>query len=381
MAEVYDAAKGGLLDFVSDIYDCAIEPHRWPTILEHTSKLVRGCTAAITAYSPARNSLRVKARWNASAESEREMIANAPISPAVPAIWLLGVGRPFTATAFFDDDEFRNSLWCERVLRPADCRDVAIVPLTKSVDEFSTLMIMRRGNLGPYVPAEVETIQALSPHFQRAAAIAELLNFKPLAEHCRGDALDLLSAGIILTDAKGKIVHTNSAAERMLDGCVLLCVDDELSARDSKSADGLQAAIALAGKVRTPAAPKGVTSLIAKGWGARDIAIWVLSLDNSIRLPLAASAAARVAVFAQELGAYPQSAEEMFVRRHGISAAESRLLALLAQGMSIEKATRALGIPKRIARMRLTLLLEKTHARDETDLISLMTGARSPVPA
>jgi hypothetical protein len=71
-----------------------------------------------------------------------------------------------------------------------------------------------------------------------------------------------------------------------------------------------------------------------------------LSLDNSIRLPLATSAAARVAVFAQELGAYPQSAEEMFVRRHGISAAESRFLALLAQRMSLEKATRALGIPK-----------------------------------
>ena len=100
------------------------------------------------------------------------------------------------------------------MLQPADCRDVAIIPLTKSVDEFSTLMIMRRENLGPYVPAEVETIQALTPHFQRAAAIAELLNFKPLAEHRRGDTLDLLSAGIILTDAKGKIVRI-----ALLKGC------------------------------------------------------------------------------------------------------------------------------------------------------------------
>lgn len=381
MAEVYDTADGGLLDFISDIYGCAVEPYRWPTILENTSKLVRGCAAAITTYSPADNALRVETRWNTSTKSEREMIANAPISPAVPAIWLLGTDQTFAANEFFGDDEFRSSLWCERVLKPMNCCDVAIAPLTKSAQEFSALMITRRSNLGPYGPEEVEMIQALSPHFQRAAAIAGLLNFKPLAEYCLGDTPTPRSTGIILTDATGKIVHTNSAAERMLDGCVLLCVEGGLSARDGKSAAHLQAAIAQAGKVRTASILRKATSLVAKGPGVRGIAIWVLSLDSGRRLPLPASSAARVAVFAQEFGEHPPCAAEMFAQRHGISAAESRLLVLLAQGMSLEKAARALGIPTRIARARLSLLLEKTHARNEADLVSLMTGARSPVPA
>ncbi len=116
------------------------------------------------------------------------------------------------------------------------------------------------------------------------------------------------STGIILTDARGKIVQTNGAAERMLDGRVLLCVEDELSARDSRSAADLQAAIAQAGRVQTASRPREATSLIAKGPGSKSIAVWVMPLNDELCPPLASALPARVAVFAQEVGNHSPSA-------------------------------------------------------------------------
>ncbi len=150
---------------------------------------------------------------------------------------------------------------------------------------------------------------------------------------CRPGTLENTPTGIILTDAGGKIVHTNSAAESMLDGSVLLCIEDELSARDSRSAADLRAAIAQAGRVQTASSPREATSLVAKGPGSRGIAIWVMPLSDNIRLLLASAMAARVAVFTQEVGNHPPFATETPTRRDGISAGESRLLALLSTSL------------------------------------------------
>jgi hypothetical protein len=126
-------------------------------------------------------------------------------------------------------------------------------------------------------------------------------------------ALESTSTGIILTDAGGKIVHTNSAADGMLDGRVLLCVEDQLSARDSRSAADLQAAIAETGRVLTASHPRKAISLIAKGPGSRSIAIWVIPLDNNIRRLLESALAARIAVFAQEVGDHPHFTTDTLV--------------------------------------------------------------------
>ncbi len=138
-------------------------------------------------------------------------------------------------------------------------------------------------------------------------------------EPCRWPkTLKSTPTGIILTDAGGKIVHTNTAADGMLDGCVLLCVEDQLSARDSRSATDLQAAIARAGRVRLASRPREAISLIAKGPGSRGIAIWVMPLDSNIRVSLKPALAARVAVFAQEVGDHPTFVTSTLIQRREI---------------------------------------------------------------
>ena len=74
-------------------------------------------------------------------------------------------------------------------------------------------------------------LRLLSPHIRRAVMIADLLNARALERDMLSAALDRLAVGIVLTDAEGRIVHTNEAADRTFDdGSILRRVGDQLAA-------------------------------------------------------------------------------------------------------------------------------------------------------
>jgi hypothetical protein len=380
LADVDCPAQGAPLNFASDICDSALEPNRWASVLRGTARLIKGCAAAIIAHAPGEDTARIEASWNVSSKLERAMVATAPFAPSVPAIWLLGIERAFTTNALFGGEKLHASLWHKQALQPEGLNDVAIVPLMKTARAFSTLMVMRPAAAGPYLPDDAAVLSALTPYFRRAATISGLLDFMPLARHCRASNFDPMTVGIILTDATGKIVHTNDAAEKLLDGCALLCLEDELAARDYGSDELLRAAIANAARVRRDRPYEVPAPIIVRGLGAKSLAVTVTPINERIRLPVTTSCCARVAVFVRYLNP-DETAAEAFVRRHPITIAESRLLALLAQDLTLDQAARALPLSTSAARARLADILQRTRTRDEADLIARMTGKRALVSA
>jgi hypothetical protein len=159
---------------------------------------------------------------------------------------------------------------------------------------------------------------------------------------------------IILTDPVGRILHANSAAEELLDGCPLLCLEDALAARDGRSDAALGAAIEKAANSRIGShGRRKVTSLIVTGPGSPAIAVWVMPIDERVGLPAVAGDSPRVAVFATAVETAARNASardtpgsltaDTVSRRHRTSVAESRLLALLAE--TLAKAERPLPTP------------------------------------
>jgi hypothetical protein len=300
------AAERGPLNFIGDIYDSAVEPSRWNAVLHGTAKLVRGCAAAIIAHVPGENALRLQAQWNINTQVEGATIAAAPLAPDMPMLASLS-------------------------MRAASLgEDIAIVPLTKSAQASLLLMILRPAGTGAYSQAEAETIATLSPHLRQAAVIAGLLDFTPLEHHCAIGSFNPMRVGIILTDASRKILHVNAAAEDMLDGCTLLCLEDELAARDGKSNAMLQDAIARAGKTRAIDGRHRVTSIVVKGPLAKSLTLWVMRVEKGIGLPVGTPRSAPIAVFVHASDMIDISAPELHLESNPFRVAENRLLTLLA---------------------------------------------------
>lgn len=380
MGEVNCAASRAPLYFLEDVYDGSMDPSRWPAVLGTVAKLIGGCAAAIITQTPGECATRVDASWNVSTRHERAIVASAPFSPALPAIWMLGVDKAFATSTLFGGEDVRNSLWHKFAFRPEGFGDVAFVPLSKSAGTISTLMIARSGSAGPFATQEIRRLSALSTHLQRAAKLAQLLNYVPLAYHCSSSKFDTANVGVILTDRSGKILHANARGAKILDGCGLLCLEDELAAREHHCNVLLRDAIANAGEINFGRS-HDYQPIIIKAWGTTSLAVWVAHIRERIRLPFGIPYCARIAVFVGVPEPTDCSAAERFLSRHSVTAGESWLLALLMQGLPLELAADALAIAIPTARERLARILQRTNIRDEAELTARLTGKLSLISA
>jgi DNA-binding CsgD family transcriptional regulator/PAS domain-containing protein len=367
-----------LLDLVGQIYDAAIEPAKWPLVLEHLAAVIGGTHAAIAVHSFSRPKFSLKVNWNVPVEFEKAMHEHNATNPFVPAAWHVGVGEPISAFRYVGE-ELKHSRWYKQTHEPHEHGDSAMVLLARSVSHFSNASVHRKISQPLFDDDELSVLRALAPHLSRAVMIADLLDTRALQRDMLAAALDRLAVAIILTDATGTIIHANQAANAHLDqGSAVRRTDRQVAASDMGAAVELAAAIGDAGGGTTIDIPRSGIVVSLKGKSGPDLAAWVLPLDSGLRRELAAGSAARVAVFIRELGDTAPFPAELFVRRYAITPAESRVMQLLVQGMAPAEAAEALGISLPTARTHLARLFDKTGTSRQADLVRLAMSALAP---
>lgn len=297
MAEVDGTAKSDPLDLVADIYDCVFARRRWRSFLARVSKTVGGCAAAIASYSPCIDRQHIEAHWNIG--TGRCETPGTVLNPILAVVWLLGLDGLLATSILSGKKDGNPALWNERTLAPGAYDEVAVVPLQKGPDTISALLIVRSSGRGSYRTDDIAVLDVLAPHIRHAVEITRRLHSRPVAAMFLPAGAAANPLGIILTDRNAKILHTNAAAAGMLDGCALLCIEEELSARDVRSDTELRATIRNAGRWRNLDAHARGAPLIVRGPGTGAFALRVLPLRRDARL--ADEFSPSVAVFAEPL--------------------------------------------------------------------------------
>jgi DNA-binding CsgD family transcriptional regulator len=225
----------------------------------------------------------------------------------------------------------------------------------------------------------LQRMSDIAPHVRRAVTITDLLEVRALQSEMLSQTFDLLTTGIVLTDAKARIVHANSVALKYLDQSDGIRRDgDRLSCCDPRAAFELSRSIQHASDGLTAAFPKsGIALPITNGEGT-DLAAWVLPLDSGLRSQLATTFAASVAVFLRQIGDVSPFPGELFVKRYGITPAECRVLMMLTQGMTLREAAVTLGISETTAKSHLGRLFQRTSTDRQADLMRLAMSALAP---
>jgi DNA-binding CsgD family transcriptional regulator len=367
-----------LLDLVGEIYDCAIEPARWPNTLERIARRVGGNCAVIALSPRGKRGFALKAQWNVNPDHEQTLRENFAENPSLPSLWYYDVDDTFTAYDFCGP-QYVEGGWHRRVQAPYGYGDTALAFLSKSDRHFGSIAIMRDLHLGGFCSESMAELRALVPHVRRAAMIADLLEARTLARDTLAATLDLMNAGVVLTEADGRIVHANAAAERQIESRNALRRDGaQLTAPDSQSAAELRLAIGFAASGTKLEVPKSGITVVLKATDGHDLAAWVLPLDRGLRRDLSAGVAARAAVFIRELGDTAPIPAELFVRRYAITAAECRVLVLIVQGMTIAETAESLGISVATAKTHLIGLFRKTGTQRQSDLVRVAMSALAP---
>lgn len=371
-----------LSELIGLIYDCTIEPDRWPeTMREVCAEL--GCFVGAI-YMVEQEGARVTflQNWNAQPEAfamlakhgeDLSRIYNNPqLLRSRPIDEPLVLSRDLTKEVWSRVPHFRE--WTE-VRGVCDSIQTTVLRERRRIGIFAA---NRHKTVGPASDREIAILRLLAPHIRRAVTIGDLMDLKKLEVQALGSAIDKLAAGVIVVAGENRILLANHAARRMFAaGSPVRSLAGRLAARQAEADAELTRAIELA---RCDEAGIGATGIgLSLGGEAGEPAVaHVLPLARGdLRTRLMPQATA--AIFITQVAGLAAANIGAVATAFGLTPAETRVLERLLSGMSLVEAAAALAIAETTAKTHLSHIFSKTGVSRQAELVALVYRLKPPL--
>jgi DNA-binding CsgD family transcriptional regulator/PAS domain-containing protein len=364
-------------ELLERLYEAALAPHRWPEFLESFAERLRGEGAVVwirrrgivgggISYT-ARRDPAFQQRYEeyfVRRDVWAEATAREPIGHPV-------VCRDVVPRPSLERTEFWND-WC----RPQGIGHATAMVLDKDDDGGcdGVLGLLRPAGARPFSRADLDVQGRLAPHLLRVVKIRRTIDHLEADRTTMRGALDRQALGVIVVDVRGRIQLANAlAAEVLATGDGLRAGPKGLAASTPEDTAALTHMIASA-TVR--AEPSGGVLMIARGPTRRPLHVMIAPTGS-----LPETVAARAIVFVADPERQVNPPEALLRATYGLTAAEARLAAGLAQGFGVVEAARRLGITPNTARTQLKTVFAKLGVDRQAGLVRLLmagvTGLRA----
>jgi DNA-binding CsgD family transcriptional regulator/PAS domain-containing protein len=369
-----------LSETIGAIYDCALEPDRWPEAMRQITELTSSAAMGMGLIDHKYNHNVHLYEYGYSEEYTRLYFEKyAKMDPAYVARLLYPVGEPVTGEMLFDENEFLQSRIYQEFLKPRGFRYGVTIELLRTAHRSAGTTLMRKEDQPAFDVEDLALLRLLAPHFCRAVSISDMLDLRTLRSEMLEATLDSLTAGVYLTTRDGRVVYMNAVAARQVKaGNVLRIVNNRLAPIDSRAAAALAAAILEVATDDTDASQTGHSLAMPDTDGAGYLAT-LLPIEGGRRQGIMAPFAASVAVFTQNPAQVPVVPGEAFARLYGLTGGELRVLLSLAQGLGAKEAADMLGIGEPTVRTHLQRLFSKTNTSRQAELLQLLQSSAPPV--
>jgi len=378
-----------LSQLIGSIYDCTLDPGLWPRALAGIAAALEAESVILSLNDLRRDRMVIdrSVGWEPSWLDERRR--HLPEIHARLGEWFAAapsIDDPFIASRHLPASYLHTSPYVRDCLAPLGIADITHFFLMHSPSHFSEMVVAHRGRA--IADRALDLGRLLLPHLRRAVTISNLLDASLLEADRMAEALDAAACGVILTDARGAILHANRAGERLMaQGSLLRDGGGLVRAPTAAATRELHAAIALAAGGETQLGAAGLAVPLGGPAEAEDcpesaagggplIAHVLPMAGGSVRPRLRGGAVAAIFVAAE-----PDARLEAgtLAAACGLTPAETRLLARLLAGQSLAAAAAALGIAPTTARSHLDSIFRKTGTSRQAELARL--AARLAPPA
>jgi len=247
---------------------------------------------------------------------------------------------------------------------------------------LSTVLIREDANLvyfatlrGPadtmFGPNEIRLCRALAPHLRSAVQMRRQLAMLQVERNAALEVLDRLPTAVVLCDQSGTPIIINGAAREILaskDGLVVR--GGRLAARRRLETAALENLIVDAASAIGESGSSGGTMSVSRASGSRPLSVLVSPMRAPGAVPGFGQIAA--ALFISDPESVILTNEDRLLHLYGLTPAESRLAAKLAQGRSLEEAAAMLNIKIQTARSYIKRILNKTGTKRQVELVRLL---------
>jgi DNA-binding CsgD family transcriptional regulator/PAS domain-containing protein len=220
-------------------------------------------------------------------------------------------------------------------------------------------------------PDEIRLCRALAPHLRSAVQMRRQLAMLQVERNAALEVLDRLPTAVVLCDQSGTPIIINGAAREILasrDGLVVR--GGRLAARRRLETTALENLIVGAASATGESGSSGGTMSVSRASGSRPLSVLVSPMRAPGTMPGFGQIAA--ALFISDPESVILTNEDRLLHLYGLTPAESRLAAKLAQGRSLEEAAAMLNIKIQTARSYIKRILNKTGTKRQVELVRLL---------
>ncbi|MDQ7989551.1 MAG: helix-turn-helix transcriptional regulator [Candidatus Dactylopiibacterium sp.] len=236
---------------------------------------------------------------------------------------------------------------------------------------WATQMILQRGaSQAAFTRAEMQALDALVPHLQRAIQMRQRFTELQLGQVFLVGGLDVLAMPTFLFDERGRLVHHNLAAARLLEEGVLSLHDGHL--RTGETASTRRLGFEIANAVRASRGEAGVAARDTALRIARGQRLPLMLMVAPLPLGATARGCGAALVFAFDPDSTPGVTVERVRQLFGLSRAESELAVGLCSGHTLDDIARARGTSIHTIKSQLKNVFAKTGTRRQSELVSLL---------
>lgn len=204
-------------ELIDHIYDAAVEPVLWPGVMRAVASLVNADTATIKLHDMVENSLSYLAiHPDYPLESIDDYNTNwIHIDPFRTKAQRLGTDKVRTDRELAPTEGLSAAnIYHDYYVKWGWRHCVAGYILSNSRE--AALMGVQRGADTPFAQAEVESVAALTQHLARAVEVNRRLNCATVTREMCENAMDLADSGLIVLDARGRVLFVNALADAVL---------------------------------------------------------------------------------------------------------------------------------------------------------------------
>lgn len=261
--------------------------------------------------------------------------------------------------------------------QPQGLIDVIGVGLARDERALGTMQFARHRDVGSIGDREVEIMELLIPHLQRAATINRMLDLSAIAQATFEAAIETLSVPVLMTDEQLRIVYTNSAGQRLLErGDLINDHRGTLRTATKPATRALELAIERASTDLNALGRKGLGIPLRPDAGPHG-ALHVLPLRRgSTRAP-----GAVVAVFVAHTDSPFIAPTEIVTALFELTPAEARVFGLIAKGHTMGEVAAELGVEQSTVKTHMLRIYEKTGVRRRSELQKMATSLALPIAA
>jgi DNA-binding CsgD family transcriptional regulator len=372
-----------LSQLIGDIYDAALDPAQWSPALRKSRAFVGGASAALYSKNAVRKTGRMYCQEGDISREFQQLYMEkyAKLDPFSTGHFFAEIEQPIATTDVMPYEEFLATRFYKEWVQPQGLIDNVTAALHKSSTSAVLFTIFRHERNGLVDDAARHRMRLIIPHIRRAVLIGRVIQLQAAQAATFADTLDGISAGMLLVDARGGIVHANASGHAMLaEGCLLRAASGKLAANNADAEGALYDVIVAAGSGDAAVGTKGIAVPLTTSSGERYVA-HVLPLTSGARRRAGTSYAAVAALFVHKVALDKPSPPEAIAKTFKLTPSELRVLLGIVEVGGAPETAAALGIGEATVRTHLLRLYAKTGTGRQAELVKLVAGFTNPLVA